>query len=85
VARAHGEGAIAGAGGAVASAGIFTTLIAGPFDGGLPAQPAMISVPVAFATMAAVSVRDPERPRDVESQMLALHVPEEVGLEALRP
>jgi cation/acetate symporter len=85
VARAHGEGAIAGAGGAVASAGIFTTLIAGPFDGvggALLAQPAMISVPVALATMAAVSVRDPERPRDVESQMLA---PEELGLEALRP
>jgi hypothetical protein len=35
--------------------------------------------------MAAVSVRDPERPRDVESQMLALHAPEELGLEALRP
>jgi Na+(H+)/acetate symporter ActP len=84
------RGAIAGilAGGAVASAGIFTTLFAGPVDGvfgALLAQPAMVSVPVAFATMAAVSVRDPDRPRDVESQMLALHAPEELGLEALRP
>jgi cation/acetate symporter len=84
------RGAIAGilAGGAVASAGIFTTLFAGPFDGiggALLAQPAMVSVPAAFLTMAAVSIRDPERPRDVESQMLALHAPEELGLEALRP
>jgi hypothetical protein len=70
------------------TAGIFTTLFAGSVDGvfgALLAQPAMVSVPVAFATMAAVSVRDPDRPRDVESQMLALHAPEELGLEALRP
>jgi Na+(H+)/acetate symporter ActP len=83
------RGAIAGiaAGVGVASAGIATTLVAGPLGGvggALLAQPAMVSVPVAFATMALVSLRDRERPRDVDAQMLALHAPEELGLEALR-
>lgn len=83
------KGAIAGiaAGGAVASAGIATTLIAGELGGvggALLAQPAMVSVPVAFATMVLVSLRDRARPREVDEQMLALHAPEELGLEALR-
>jgi Na+(H+)/acetate symporter ActP len=83
------RGAISGivTGGAVATAGIATTLVAGPLEGvggALLAQPAMVSVPVAFATMVAVSARDRERPRDVDAQMLALHAPEELELEALR-
>jgi cation/acetate symporter len=83
------RGAIAGmlAGGVVATVGIAVTLAAGPLGGAvgaLLAQPAMISVPVAFLTMAAVSARDPQRPRDVDSLMLALHAPEELELEPLR-
>jgi cation/acetate symporter len=79
--------AFALAGGTVASAAIFTTLFAGPLDGAigaLLAQPAMVSVPVAFATIGFVSIRDSKRPRDVDRQMLAMHAPEELGLEALR-
>jgi len=74
-------------GGLTASVGIFTTLLAGPFDGtvgALLAQPAVVSVPLAFATMVGLSVTDPERPRDTEATMLALHAPEGLGLEALR-
>jgi Na+(H+)/acetate symporter ActP len=83
------RGALAGiaAGGTIATIGIVTTLIAGSLDGvggALLSQPAMVSVPVAFATMALVSARDRERPRQVDAQMLALHAPEELGLEALR-
>lgn len=81
--------AIAGmaVGGAIASIGIFTTLLAGPFDGtlgALLAQPAVISVPLAFATMIGVSRADPQRPHGTEATMLALHAPEGLGLEALR-
>jgi Na+(H+)/acetate symporter ActP len=84
------RGAIAGilAGGGVASVGIAVTLAAEPLGGvagALLAQPAMISVPVAFLTMAAVSARDPQELSDVDSQMLALHAPEELGLEPVRP
>ena len=74
-------------GGLVASAGIFTTLLAGPFDGAggaLLAQPAVVSVPLAFAVMVGLSLTDPKRPRDTEATMLALHAPEGLGLEALR-
>ena len=45
-------------------------------------QPAIITVPVAFAAMIAVSLAT-ARPKDVRSQMLALHAPEGLGLEAL--
>jgi cation/acetate symporter len=83
------RGALTGivAGGTVASAGIATTLAVGPLEGvggALLAQPAMVSVPVAFATMVIASLRDREQPREVDAQMLALHAPEELGLEALR-
>jgi cation/acetate symporter len=83
------RGAIAGmaAGGLVASTGIFATLIADPAPttlGALLAQPAVLSVPVAFLTMIGVSLRDPERPVATEETMLALHGPEGLGLEALR-
>ena len=83
------RGAIAGmaAGGLVASSGIAATLAADPSPttlGALLAQPAVVSVPVAFATMIGVSLRDPERPVATEETMLALHGPEGLGLEALR-
>jgi Na+(H+)/acetate symporter ActP len=83
------RGAIAGmaAGGLVATSGIVATLVAEPSPttlGALLAQPAVLSVPVAFLTMIGVSVRDPERPRGTEETMLALHGPEGLGLEALR-
>ena len=83
------RGAIAGmaAGGLVASTGIVATLLADPAPttlGALLAQPAVVSVPVAFLTMIGVSLRDPERPVGTEAAMLALHGPEGLGLEALR-
>jgi Na+(H+)/acetate symporter ActP len=83
------RGAIAGmaAGGLVASGGIVATLVADPAPttlGALLAQPAVVSVPIAFATMIGVSLRDPERPVATEETMLALHGPEGLGLEALR-
>jgi cation/acetate symporter len=83
------RGAIAGmaAGGLVASSGIVATLVADPSPttlGALLAQPAVVSVPIAFVTMIGVSLRDPERPVASEETMLALHGPEGLGLEALR-
>jgi cation/acetate symporter len=83
------RGAIAGmaAGGLVASSGIAATLVAEPSPtvlGALLAQPAVLSVPVAFLTMVCVSLRDPERPAGTEETMLALHGPEGLGLETLR-
>jgi Na+(H+)/acetate symporter ActP len=71
------------AGVTVAVAAIFTGLLVGESTHGAAAllqQPAIISVPVAFLTMWLVSLRDPRRVPDVESQMLALHVPEGLGL-----
>jgi len=61
--------------------------LAGPINGtlgALLAQPAVISVPLAFLAMIAASRTDPKRPHDVEAKMLALHAPEGPGLEALR-
>jgi cation/acetate symporter len=83
------RGAIAGmaAGGLVASTGIVATLTAEPSPnvlGALLAQPAVLSVPVAFVTMIVVSRLDPERPAGTEETMLALHGPEGLGLDALR-
>jgi cation/acetate symporter len=52
--------------------------------GALLAQPAVLSVPVAFVTMICVSLLDPERPEGTEETMLALHGPEGLGLDALR-
>ena len=83
------RGAIAGmaAGGLVASSGIVATLVAEPSPtmlGALLAQPAVLSVPVAFLTMVLVSKVDPIRPVATEETMLALHGPEGLGLEALR-
>jgi len=71
----------------VASTGIVATLLADPAPttlGALLAQPAVVSVAIAFLTMIGVSLRDPERPVATEATMLALHGPEGLGLEALR-
>ncbi len=83
------RGAIAGmaAGGLVASSGIVATLVAEPSPttlGALLAQPAVLSVPVAFVTMVLVSKADREQPTGTEETMLALHGPEGLGLETLR-
>lgn len=83
-ARGAATGMIAGA--AVASGGIFAGLIAGDVGGALGAllsQPAVVSVPVAFITMIAVSMLDSPDPVDAEPLMLALHAPEGLGLEQL--
>jgi Na+(H+)/acetate symporter ActP len=48
-------------------------------------QPAVVSVPVAFLTMIAVSLLDRGGRRQADPEMLALHVPEGLGLEAGRP
>jgi hypothetical protein len=42
-------------------------------------QPAILTVPLAFATMVLVSVTDRHGPpRDLDAQMVALHAPEGV-------
>jgi Na+(H+)/acetate symporter ActP len=83
--RLTARGAAAGmcAGMLVATSAIFVGLALGePTNGALAllAQPAIASVPVAFLTMIGVSLRDPRQIVDVESQMLALHAPEGLGL-----
>ncbi len=83
--RLTARGAATGmcAGIVVATSMIFAGLALGEPTGGALAllqQPAIVSVPVAFLTMIGVSLRDPRRVPDVESQMLALHAPEGLGL-----
>ncbi len=83
--RLTARGAAAGmcAGMLVATSAIFVGLALGePTRGplGLLQQPAIVSVPIAFVVMIAVSLRDRHRVGDVESQMLALHAPEGLGL-----
>jgi cation/acetate symporter len=83
-ARGAAIGMIAGA--AVASGGIFAGLITGDETGALGAllaQPAVVSVPIAFLTMVVVSLLDPHPAVDSEPVMLALHAPEGLGLEQL--
>jgi Na+(H+)/acetate symporter ActP len=66
----------------LATAAIFTGLALGEPEtgaGALLAQPAVVTVPLAFLTMVLVSVRDPRRP-DPVTEMLALHAPEGLGL-----
>jgi cation/acetate symporter len=71
------------AGAVVATGAIFTGLA---IEGGHPTvnalltQPAVISVPLAFAVMVAVSLADRGRRRAADAQMLALHAPEGLGL-----
>lgn len=80
-ARGAAVGMIAGA--AVATAAIFTGLALGDTQtttiAALLAQPALISVPIAFVTMIGVSLLDPHRISS-SAEMLALHAPEGLGL-----
>jgi cation/acetate symporter len=79
-ARGAAAGMIVGT--VIATAAIFTGLALGEPEAGagaLLAQPAVVSVPVAFLTMVLVSIRDPRRP-DPAAEMLALHAPEGLGL-----
>jgi cation/acetate symporter len=67
----------------IATAAILTGLALGdPSTGAgaaLLAQPAVVSVPIAFLVMIAVSLADPHR-IDASTEMLALHAPEGLGL-----
>jgi cation/acetate symporter len=84
--RLTSRGAAAGmlAGAVIATAGIVASLLTGVLEGGLGAlltQPAVVSVPIAFATMVGVSLLDARRPPAVEASMRALHAPEGIGFE----
>jgi cation/acetate symporter len=83
--RLTARGAAAGlvVGATVATAAIFAGLLSEP--GGrtveaLLTQPAVLSVPLAFATMAAVSLLDTQARRAPDAELLALHAPEGLGL-----
>ncbi len=81
-------GAAAGmaVGGAVASGAIFAGLAFDPSSAALASlltQPAVVSVPLAFATMIAVSLATSDRRPDADAELLALHAPEGLGLEQL--
>jgi Na+(H+)/acetate symporter ActP len=83
-ARGAAAGMLAGAG--TATVAIFAGLAAGEPTAGLGpllAQPAMLTVPIAFATMVLVSLRGLPPP-GTRGHMLALHAPEGLGLEARR-
>jgi Na+(H+)/acetate symporter ActP len=87
--RLTSEGAAAGIviGGVLAIGAILAGALVGAQAAGgaldaLLTQPAIISVPVAFAAMIIVSLAT-ARPSDTRAQMLALHAPEGLGLEAL--
>jgi hypothetical protein len=74
--------------GGVVSIGMITAGVAlgaqslsGPIDS-LLTQPAIVSVPLAFAAMIAASLAT-RAPADIGAHMLALHAPEGLGLEAL--
>ncbi|MFP5336119.1 MAG: cation acetate symporter [Actinomycetes bacterium] len=76
------RGAVAGlaTGGALASAAVTTTMLAGPLDGwpgALLAQPAAWTVPAAFAVMVGASLATRGAvPADVGRTMVRLHAPE---------
>ena len=75
-----GCGMVAGA--LVATSGILVGLALGEpsgVAGDLLAQPAIVSVPIAFLTMIVVSLRAAERPTP-DAEMLALHAPEGLDL-----
>jgi cation/acetate symporter len=71
--------------GAVLATGLIFTGLA--LEGGHPTvnalltQPAVLSVPIAFAVMVAVSLADASGRRAADAQLLALHAPEGLGLE----
>lgn len=78
--RLTARGAPAGmvAGGLSASGGIVAALVVGSAaEESLLTQPAVVSVPIAFATTVLVSLTDRPPPRrHVAAAMYALHVPE---------
>ncbi|WP_157245707.1 cation acetate symporter [Nonomuraea typhae] len=80
-------GALAGlyAGGGLACCAVLATIIGGPYDGlinALLAQPAAITVPIAFTVMVAVSFLTPHRvPPGVARTMVRLHTPENLDLD----
>jgi Na+(H+)/acetate symporter ActP len=81
--RLSARGAEAGvlAGALAATGAIFTGLAlrdGHPGVGALLVQPAVLTVPVAFGTMVLVSLLD--RRRTADSELLALHAPEGLGL-----
>ena len=80
-ARGAASGLVAGA--LVATGAIFTGLAiedGHPTVNALLTQPAVLSVPVAFAVMVAVSLGDRTRRPGADAQLLALHAPEGLGL-----
>jgi Na+(H+)/acetate symporter ActP len=74
------------AGGLSASGGIVAALVVGSAaEESLLTQPAVVSVPIAFATMIAVSLATAPPPRRaVAAAMYALHVPEGAAVPAGR-
>jgi cation/acetate symporter len=80
---ARGAAAGLAVGAIAATAAIFAGLVLEPADRSLDAlltQPAVLSVPLAFATMALVSLSDKRAQRAPDAEMLALHAPEGLGL-----
>ena len=80
-ARGAAAGLVVGA--CAATAAIFAGLALEPADRSLDAlltQPAVLSVPLAFATMALVSLTDKRPRRAPNAELLALHAPEGLGL-----
>jgi cation/acetate symporter len=80
-ARGAAAGLLSGA--AVATGLIFAGLGVEGGDATVEAlltQPAVISVPVAFAVMVVVSIRDGRGRRAADAELLALHAPEGLGL-----
>jgi Na+(H+)/acetate symporter ActP len=81
------RGAIAGmvGGGLLSGAAVIAVMVgahAGGWGGALLAQPALLTVPVAFTTMVAVSLADRSRvPLHVGRAMVRLHLPETVEVE----
>ena len=88
-ARGAAAGLLSGA--VCATAAIFTGLVFELEHRSLDAvltQPAIVSVPVAFAVMAGVSLLGPRGHRPPDAELLALHAPEGLGLgleEAVAP
>ncbi len=80
---ARGAGAGLAVGAAAATGAIFAGLAvddAHPTLEALLTQPAVISVPLAFAAMVLVSLAGPRRPA-ADAELLALHAPEGLGLD----
>jgi cation/acetate symporter len=83
--RLTARGAAAGlvVGATAATTAIFTGLMSEPRGRTVEAlltQPAVLSVPLAFATMALVSLLDTQPQRAPDAELLALHAPEGLGL-----